>query len=105
MEAYLQSQPPHPKKGPSQSLHPPYHAGSSALAGLLDLASSNVVQIWLPCESKQKLPRGSLCSLIYIPLAKGQGCQSRWQPVKLSTHALSTRTVFSCLGTNQHSFL
>lgn len=52
---------------------------------LLDLASSNGTQIWLPCESKQKLPWGSSCSLIYIPPAKGQGCRSQRQPVKLST--------------------
>lgn len=85
MEACLGGQPLLPTKGPPSPCALPTTLVPPRLwLSLLDLASSNVVQLWLPCESKQKLPRGSSCSLIYIPPAKGQGCQSQQQPVKLS---------------------
>lgn len=45
--------------------------------------------------------------LIYIlSMPRVRGCQSRWQPVKLSIRQpLSTNAVFFCLWTCQHYFL
>ena len=75
-------------------------------SAIINLASTQITQIWLSWKNKQKLPGPLIPTHLHSFQAKGQRVPELVQPVRPSIRRpLSTGAVFFCLWTCQHLVL